>query len=184
MDLEGANLRKTNLSSANLRGTNLRGADLGYSDISGADFSDADLTGTNFHQVQAENAIFCNNSGLYERLRLDLIDKGAKFVNLDVANTKDIPENRTSGPEDKTASDLRKVLNLRTLEDIYRSQLLFNLYENKFVAIWNGEVIASEEDDTKRQQKIETFLSHHPECKAPDIWEEYITEKSKLFIEV
>jgi hypothetical protein len=76
-DLEGANLRKTNLSSANLRGTNLRRADLSYSDISGADFTDADLTGTNFHQVQAENAIFCNNLGLYERLRLNLIDRGA-----------------------------------------------------------------------------------------------------------
>ena len=76
-DLEGANLCKTNLSSANLRGTNLRRADLSYSDISGADFTNADLTGTNFHEVQAENAIFCNNLGLYERVRLNLIDRGA-----------------------------------------------------------------------------------------------------------
>ena len=58
-DLEGANLRKTNLSSANLRRTNLKRADLSYSDISGADFTNADLTGTKFHEVQAENAIFC-----------------------------------------------------------------------------------------------------------------------------
>ncbi|MFM7439654.1 MAG: hypothetical protein ACKO2V_13795, partial [Snowella sp.] len=30
-------------------------------------------------QVQAENAIFCDNVGLYERIRLNLIDRGAIF---------------------------------------------------------------------------------------------------------
>jgi hypothetical protein len=167
-----------------LRGTNLRGADLSYTDISGANFTDADLTGTNFHQVQAENAIFYNNVGLYERLRLDLIDKGARFVNLDVVNTEDIPENRTSGQTDKIASDLRDRLNLRTVEDIHRSQLQFNLHENKFIAIWNGEVIASEDDEIKRQQKIENFLFHHPEYDTSDILETHITKESKMPIDV
>lgn len=183
-DLEGANLRKTNLSSANLRGTNLRGADLSYSDISGADFTDADLTGTNFYQVQAENAIFCNNVGLYERLRLDLIDKGARFVNLDVINAEDIPENRTSGQSDKISSALRERLNLDAVENIYRSQIQFNLHEDKFIAVWNGEVIASEDDEVKRQQKIETFLFQHPEYGISDILETHITEKSKMLIDV
>ena len=71
-DLQGANLSKTNLSSANLQRANLRWADLSYSDISGANFTDADLTETKFYQVRAENAIFGNNPGMYERIRLDL----------------------------------------------------------------------------------------------------------------
>jgi uncharacterized protein YjbI with pentapeptide repeats len=183
-DLEGANLRKTNLSSANLRGTNLRGADLSYSDISGADFTDADLTGTNFHQVQAENAVFCNNIGLYERLRLDLIDKGARFVNLDVVNTEDIPENKTSGQSDKISSALRERLNLDKVEKIYRNPRQFNLYENKFIAIWNGEVIASEDDEIKRQGKIETFLFDNPDYDFSDILEAHITQELKMPIDV
>jgi hypothetical protein len=181
-DLEGANLRKTNLSSANLRGTNLRGADLSYSDISGADFTGADLTGTNFHQVQAENAIFCNNVGLYERLRLDLIDKEAKFVNLDVVDTEDIPENAISAQKDMIA--LRDRFNLRTVDEISRSQLLFNLYENKFIAIFNGKVIASEEDEIKRDQRIETFLFYHPEYDILDVLKVHVTEKLRTPVDI
>jgi hypothetical protein len=81
-DLAGANLRKMNLSSAKFRATNLRGADLSYSDISGADFTDADLTDTNFYHVQAENAIFTNNRGLYERIRLNLMEQGATVLQI------------------------------------------------------------------------------------------------------
>jgi hypothetical protein len=72
-----------------LCGANLRGADLSYSDISGADFTDADLTGTNFHQVQAENAIFCNNSGLYEEIRLNLMYRGAIFYRSPIFASQD-----------------------------------------------------------------------------------------------
>jgi hypothetical protein len=78
-DLQGADLRRTNLSSANLKGVNLRGADLSFADLSGADFTGADLRGTIFDNVRAENAIFCDNAGLYERLKLNLLDRGAIF---------------------------------------------------------------------------------------------------------
>jgi hypothetical protein len=172
------------LSSANLKGAKLRGADLSFADLSGADFTGADLRGTIFDDVRAENAIFCDNVGLYERLRLDLIDKGARFVNLDIANTEDIPENKTSGQTDKIASNLRDRLNLDAVEKIYRSQIQFNLHENKFIAIWNGEVIASEDDEVKREQKIEIFLFQHPEYDTSDILETHITEKSKRLIDV
>lgn len=78
-DLQGANLRFTNLSSAKLIGTTLRGADLSYADLRGADFTDADLTGTIFHEIKAQNAIFCDNKGMYEGLKLDLLEQGAIF---------------------------------------------------------------------------------------------------------
>lgn len=183
-DLQGADLRRTNLSSANLKGVNLRGADLSFADLSGADFTGADLRGTIFDNVRAENAIFCDNIGLYERLRLDLIDKGARFVNLDVVNPEDIPENRTSGQTDKTSSALRERLNLDRVEKIYRNPRQFNLYENKFIAIWNGEVIASEDDEIKRQKKVETFLFDNPDYDFLDILEAHITQELKMPIDV
>lgn len=178
-DLRRADLRRTNLSSANLKGAKLRGADLSFADLSGADFTGADLRGTIFDNVRAENAIFCNNVGLYERLRLDLIDKGARFV-----NTEDIPANRTSGETDMDEYDLREQLNLRKFEEIHRSQRQFNLHENKFIAIWNGEVIASEDYKARRDQKIETFLLQHPEYSIPDILQTQITKESNMPIDV
>ncbi len=81
-DLEGADLRRKNLSNANLRGaeltdailysTNLRGADLSNANLRGAELSSAILFSANLRGADLTGAILCqtlmpegkfNNSG-------------------------------------------------------------------------------------------------------------------------
>ena len=63
MDLNGAELARTNLSGVNLRGANLSGADLSGANLSGADvagnLSDAHLSGANLNGANFNGADLC-----------------------------------------------------------------------------------------------------------------------------
>lgn len=73
-DLSGANLFDADLSGANLNGANLSGANLTGADLTGADLSDVNLC-----NAIVEKAQFGGNSGLTEKLKLDLQERGAVF---------------------------------------------------------------------------------------------------------
>jgi len=89
-DLIGANLHGAELIGANLRGADLRGANLievnlievnlHGADLSGADFRDANLSGAELICNKVTNAKFSSNSpGMTEKLKQDLIERGAIF---------------------------------------------------------------------------------------------------------
>ena len=128
-NLQGANFKRTNFSSANLSNTDLRGANLSYSDLSGADLRNSDLSNANLSFTRVENAKFGNNKGIYERLKLDLIERGAIFeeITLDIEKEVDI--------------------NLEAYEKFTRSQETLERYRGQYVAFYNGQFIDSDPDE-------------------------------------
>jgi len=74
--LENANLSHTNLRSASLAVANLIGADLSY-----ANLTDVNLTKANLTEAKVDRAIFSNNEGLSEKMKANLIARGAIFDN-------------------------------------------------------------------------------------------------------
>lgn len=98
-NLSGANLRGANLSFvhlsfanlsfANLSGANLRGAKLRLTNLGDANLSDANLSFANLSladlscadliDIQVEQTRFRNNLGITEKLKQDLIKRGAIF---------------------------------------------------------------------------------------------------------
>lgn len=141
-DLQGADLRRTNLSSANLKGVNLRGADLSFADLSGADFTGADLRGTIFDDVRAENAIFCDNLGLYERLKLNLLDRGAIFTE-----------------KSKSEEEVENDVNVIAFNELMTDPVKCFRYKGKFVGFVRGELIAAEEHKSKTREAVQNYLS-------------------------
>ncbi len=88
-DLSGADLSRADLSSAKLSRANLSSADLSFADLSfanlsgadliGADLIGADLIGADLIGANVKNTRFANNPGISEKLKLDLIRRGAIF---------------------------------------------------------------------------------------------------------
>lgn len=72
--LSGANLSRANLSQANLIGANLIGANLSEADLFGANLSRADLS-----KALIEFTRFGFNKGISEKLKRNLISRGAIF---------------------------------------------------------------------------------------------------------
>jgi hypothetical protein len=90
-NLRGANLRSTNLSGANLTGTDLSGADLRDADLRNANLRGANLSRVDLRDANVENAIFRNNEGIFDTMKLDLIQRGAVFENsLQMSEYEDI----------------------------------------------------------------------------------------------
>ena len=139
-DLADANLKYINLSSAKLINCNLRRANLTGADISGADFTGADITDTIFEQTRAENAIFSHNVGIYERIKLELIDKGA------------IVQIESDEPE---TSSRHKDVNTKAYEQLCK--LKYEQYKGKWVAFDNGELIASGETENEIIKKMSDY---------------------------
>jgi uncharacterized protein YjbI with pentapeptide repeats len=164
-DLQGADLRRTNLSSANLKGVNLRGADLSFADLSGADFTGADLRGTIFDNVRAENAIFCDNAGLYERLKLNLLDRGAIFK--EKLEQAPIPNN------EEVENDDNDIAFNKLMEDSAKC----SQYKGKFVAFINGKLIAAEEDNSKIKEAIQNYLSKNPQYEKESRFIKKVTQE-------
>jgi PAS domain S-box-containing protein len=73
-DLSGANLSGADLSGANLSSTDLSGANLTHTDLRGANLSHADLSSTDL-----EHALFGDNLGISEEIKLALKQRGAIF---------------------------------------------------------------------------------------------------------
>ncbi len=73
-DLSQSNLNHADLSDAILRHVNLKEADLSYANLSGAN-----LFNTNLGLANVKGTQFRNNSGLPERLKLELEERGALF---------------------------------------------------------------------------------------------------------
>ena len=141
-DLRRADLRRTNLSSANLKGAKLRGADLSFADLSGANFTGADLRGTIFDNVRAENAIFCDNLGLYERLKLNLLDRGAIFTE-----------------KSKSEEEVENDVNVIAFNELMTDSVKCFRYKGKFVGFVRGELIAAEEHKSKTREAVQNYLS-------------------------
>ena len=74
-DLSGKDLSQADLTEANLTKANLTGADLTEANLTEADLTGADLTG-----AEVKNALFGHNLGISESMKLDLIRRGAIFV--------------------------------------------------------------------------------------------------------
>ena len=125
-NLQGANFKKTNFSSANLSHTDLRGADLSYADLSGADLRNADLRGANLDYARVENAMFRNNQGIYERLRLSLIERGANLY----PTIESEPDN-----------------NMIAYRKLKQDQQWVNQYQGKYVIFVNGKWDGNAYDD-------------------------------------
>jgi hypothetical protein len=150
-DLRGADLRRTNLSSANLKGVNLRGADLSFADLSGADFTGADLRGTIFDDIRAENTIFCDNVGLYERLKLNLEARGAIF--------KEKLEQAPIPPEeDEVENDINDIAFNKLLKDPVEC----SKHNEKFVVFIRGKFIAADEDKSKVKEAMQNYVFENP----------------------
>ncbi len=140
-NLQGANFKRTNFSSANLGNTDLRGANLSYSDLSGADLRNADLRDASLNFARVENAQFANNKGVYERLKLDLIERGAIFEEI----TLDI---KGGILKDVTLDTDREVdINLEAYEEFTQSQETLEKYRGQYVAFYRGQFIDSDPDE-------------------------------------
>ena len=74
---QGRDLRGADLVLADLRGVNLVLADLRGANLISADLSFADLSGVYLSGATVDNALFANNKGMDEKLKLDLIERGA-----------------------------------------------------------------------------------------------------------
>jgi len=168
-DLQGADLRRTNLSSANLKGVNLRGADLSFADLSGADFTGADLRGTIFDNVRAENAIFCDNAGLYERLKLNLLDRGAIFK--EKLEQAPIPPEEE---EDEVGNDINDI----AFNKLMKNPVEFFNYNEKFVGFMRGKLIAADEDESKVEEAMENYSSENPEYKKEPRFIKKVTQEA------
>jgi uncharacterized protein YjbI with pentapeptide repeats len=89
-DLSFANLSNTNLSCSdlsnaqlcetNLQGSDLQGADLQNANLQGANLQAAQLKNTNFQEANVTLAKFGQNTGLSEALKVELICRGAIFL--------------------------------------------------------------------------------------------------------
>jgi hypothetical protein len=168
-DLQGADLRRTNLSSANLKGVNLRGADLSFADLSGADFTGADLRGTIFDNVRAENAIFCDNIGLYERLKLNLLDRGAIFK--EKLEQAPIPPEEE---EDEVGNDINDI----AFNKLMKNPVEFFNYNEKFVGFMRGKLIAADEDESKVEEAMENYSSENPEYEKEPRFIKKVTQET------
>ncbi len=133
-NLQGANFKKTNFSSANLSHTDLRGADLSYADLSGADLRNADLRGADLSYARVENAMFRNNQGIYERLRLSLIERGA---NLYPIIESEIPDN-----------------NMIAYRKLKEDQKWVDKCQGKYVIFVNGQWDGNAYDDMTEVDKL------------------------------
>ena len=167
-DLRGADLRRTNLSSANLKGAKLRGADLSFADLSGADFTGADLRGTIFDNVRAENAIFCDNVGLYERLKLNLLDRGAIFT--EKLEQAPIPGEEE---EDEVENDINDI----AFNKLMKNPIECSKYNGKFVVFIRGKLIAVADDDSKIKQEIQNYLFENPRHKKESCFIKKVTQE-------
>ena len=78
-DLSGAYLENANLSHANLRSASRAVANLIGADLSYANLTDVNLTNTNFTEAKVSKALFGNNEGLSEQMKVNLISRGAIF---------------------------------------------------------------------------------------------------------
>jgi hypothetical protein len=175
-DLRGADLRRTNLSSANLKKAKLRGADLSFADLSGADFTGADLSGTIFDNVRAENAIFCDNLGFYERLRLNLLDRGAIFTeNLEQAPN---PSNAEVSEVENDINDIENDVNYIAFNKLIEDPIKHSQYKEKFVVFIRGQLIAVEEDNSKIKEAIQNYLSENPLYKKESYFIKKVTQES------
>ncbi len=85
-NLSGANLTLTNLSVANLSGANLSGANLRGANLSGANLSGANLEKAIFLGANLSGAIFRDNQGISQQLKLNFIARGAKFKDCSGSN--------------------------------------------------------------------------------------------------
>lgn len=80
----GADLSGAFLGNANLKGADLYKASLALANLSGAKLENANLvevnlTNTNLSGAKVESAIFGNNSGLSEEMKVNLQERGAIF---------------------------------------------------------------------------------------------------------
>jgi uncharacterized protein YjbI with pentapeptide repeats len=82
-NLQGANLRYTNFTGSDLTDTNLSNADLRDAKLDRANLSNADLTNADLRGASVEEAIFKNNAGISQLMRLELSQKGAILDNYD-----------------------------------------------------------------------------------------------------
>ena len=175
-DLQGADLRRTNLSSANLKGVNLRGADLSFADLSGADFTGADLRGTIFDDVRAENAIFGDNVGLYERLKLNLEARGAIFK--EKSEKASTPNSEKVGKVENDIDDVENDINYIAFNKLIEDPVKFSQCKGKFVAFINGKFIAEEKDNSKINEAIRNYLSKNPRYEKEPVFIKEVTQEA------
>jgi predicted aspartyl protease len=159
-NLQGANLRKTNLSGAILRDTNLRGADLSYSDLSGADLTGSDLTDAILDNVSAENAKFINAEGIYERVKLELIEQGAIFEKQSPSEAADP--------------------NIIAFQHLISNSNFLEENKRKWVALVGGNVISIKDDEQKLRQHLKQLKLPNQEAYIHEIEHENIRETFKV----
>lgn len=126
-NLQGANLRHTNFTGSDLTDTNLSNADLRDAKLDRANLSNADLTNADLRGASVEEAIFKNNAGISQLMKLKLSRRGAIFDSYNPPLSS----------------------NIIAFNKLIKDAQWFHSHKGQYVALVNGELVDVSQDRQK-----------------------------------